>query len=89
MAYTRLGSHWSQRIIDDIPRIIDHDFLRTISKDLQRSLISGLALATDRASERARAYLAEDPQVKARRSYLTQKKDRLQAVLKELYKFHM
>ena len=52
-------------------------------------VLSGLALATDRASERARAYLAEDPQVKARRSYLTQKKDRLQAVLKELYKFHM
>ena len=80
---------FSQRIIDNIPRIIDHDFLRSIAKEVQESLIAGLALGTDQATERAGVYLAEDPQVKIQRLGLTQKKDTLDAVLKELYKFQM
>ncbi|KAJ3559503.1 hypothetical protein NM688_g304 [Phlebia brevispora] len=76
-----------KRIIDNIPRIIDHDFLPTIGKELQKALIDGLDLSTEHAMERARAYLAEDVEVAAQRQFLTQKKERLNAVLKKLYEF--
>ncbi len=76
-----------QRIIDNIPRIIDHDFLRAIGKELQSSLITGLVLGTEQATDRASMYLAEDDQVAYERVYLTEKKKRLDGVLKKLYSF--
>ncbi len=76
-----------QRIIDNITRVIDHNFLRSIGKELQSSLITGLSLATDQASEKAAIYLAEDEQVASQRVYLEQKKNRLDGVLKRLFNF--
>lgn len=78
-----------KRIIDNIPRVIDHDFLRTIEEELQQHLIKGLALGADGAAERASIYLAEDPQVAARRGQLIQKEERLKNVLNELYGFQV
>lgn len=76
-------------MIDNIPRIIDHDFLRSIADELQKSLINGLALGSENAAERASTYLMEDPEVSTTRTFLTQKNDRLKAVLKKLYDFQV
>ncbi|EKM56235.1 uncharacterized protein PHACADRAFT_207519 [Phanerochaete carnosa HHB-10118-sp] len=78
-----------KRIIDNIPRVVDHDFLRSIERELQPSLIAGLSLGTDQATERAGIYLAEDQQVTAERFQLLQKRDRLESVLSELYRFQI
>lgn len=76
-------------MIDDIPRIIDHGFMRAVAEGLYDALITGLSLETDKATERATSYLAEDHQVKVDRKHLSQKKNRLDAALKELAKFQM
>lgn len=78
-----------QRIIDNIPRIVDHDFLRAIGKELQKALIDGLSLGTEHATDRAKMYLAEDADVSTQRHALKQRKDRLDGVLKKLYDFGM
>lgn len=78
-----------QRIIDNIPRVVDHGFVRATAEDLYDALVLGLGLGSDRAGEQAAMYLAEDPQVKAERRYLTQKKERLEAALNELLKLQM
>ena len=76
-------------MIDNVPRFIDHSFMRAVAKGLQDKLMSGLFLDTERATERAAFYDAEDIQVKAERSLLGQKKARLDKVFKELHKFQM
>lgn len=80
---------FDQRIIDAVPRVIDHAFLRAIVKELYATLVTGLGLAGDGAAEQAARYLAEDHQVKAERRHLGQKKARLEEALKELRKFQM
>ena len=70
-----------QRIIDNIPRIIDYDFLLSIGKEIHEALFLGLALGTNKAMERASVYLAEDQQIKVQRQQLTQRRDMLDAVL--------
>jgi hypothetical protein len=50
-------------------------------------MIAGLSLGADNSTERASVYLAEDQQVRTQRASLTQKRDRLEAVLRELYKY--
>jgi hypothetical protein len=77
----------SQRIIDNIPRIIDHDFLQSIMKEMQKALIKGLDLAGESSSQTAAAYLAEDESVSVRRTELLQKKKRLKAVRDKLTRF--
>ena len=63
--------------------------MRTVAKELQDTLVAGLSLATEQATEHASRYLAEDHQVKVERRHLSQKKERLEAVLKELDEFQM
>lgn len=82
-------SYRLQRVIDNIPRVIDHVFMRAVAKELHNALVLGLSLGTEKATERAGFYLAEDHQVKAERRHFSQKKERLEAALKELYKFQM
>jgi len=90
MAETAAYFHVSyKRIIDNIPRIIDHDFLRTIEKEIQDALIEGLALGSENAMERAAMYLAEDEGVSEERKMLGAKLDRLDEVLKRLFNFGM
>ncbi|EKM56257.1 uncharacterized protein PHACADRAFT_140877 [Phanerochaete carnosa HHB-10118-sp] len=76
-----------KRIIDNVPRAIDYDFLRAIARELQGALITGLGLGEENATERARAYLAEDEGVTAQRAQLEQKRVRLEAVQHRLYNF--
>ena len=79
----------SQRIIDNIPRVIDHGFLRATAEDMHDALVRGLGLGADRAVERAAIYLAEDPHVKAERRHLELKRERLEAAARELFKLQM
>ncbi|EPQ51165.1 hypothetical protein GLOTRDRAFT_141261 [Gloeophyllum trabeum ATCC 11539] len=76
-----------KRVIDNVPLMIDHKFVRAIAKDLQSSLISQLGLGTANASTRCATYLAEDPHVVARREELIARKKRLEGVTKELSNF--
>lgn len=87
----KLATHFerSQRIIDNIPRIINHDFLGTISQEIQGALIKGLSLGTERGTERASMYLSEGEEVRVRRKELASKKQRLEGVLNALYQFGM
>ncbi|KAI0078419.1 hypothetical protein K474DRAFT_1744981 [Panus rudis PR-1116 ss-1] len=88
MAETAAYFHVSyKRIIDNIPRIIDHDFLHSIAKHIQGSLIEKLALGTEASTERASTYLAEDEQTASTRQNYIRKKERLEAVLKRLFNF--
>ena len=76
-----------QRIIDNIPRIIDYDFVRSVAKEIRASLVERLHLVGDDAVEQATKYLAEDEQVSSQRHMFVQKKDRLDAVIKRLQTF--
>ena len=78
---------FSQRIIDDVPRIIDHDFLRPIAQELQPSLIAGLGLGEQNAAERARAYIAEDESITSLRMALEQRHTRLESIQARLHSF--
>lgn len=74
-------------MIDNIPRIIDHRFMRAVARDLHGVLVTGLGLSTEKATEQAAFYLAEDMQVRADRKSLQQRKEKLDAVLRELSRF--
>ena len=78
---------WLQRIIDDIPRIVDHDFVQALGKHLHETLVEGFGIGSENATERARIYLAEDPDDVARREELKAKEQRLEEVLKKLFNF--
>ncbi|CAL1705006.1 unnamed protein product [Somion occarium] len=88
MAETMAYFHVSyKRIIDNLPRVIDLDFLRSIAKELQDSLIEGLSLAAGDATARAEGYLAEDPDVATRRASLARQRDMLEIVLQKIFLF--
>ncbi|KAI0088919.1 P-loop containing nucleoside triphosphate hydrolase protein [Irpex rosettiformis] len=76
-----------KRIIDNIPRIIDHDFLKSIASEMQKTLMSGLGLAGDDGFQIASRYLAEDDDMAVRRKDLKNKKERIRGVMDKLYRF--
>jgi len=76
-----------KRIVDDVPRIVDNDFLHALGKDIQGALIDGVGLGSDKATERATMYLTEDPDIVVRREELLAKKQRLDGVLEKLFSF--
>ena len=78
-----------QRIIDNVPRIIDHDFLRAISREIQGALVVGLRLGDDNANERAKAYLSEEENVTVTRAQLLDKRRLLEGVQTRLRVFGM
>jgi hypothetical protein len=82
-----LGTSWLQRIIDDVPRIVDHDFLQGLEKHIQEALVEEFGIGSEGATERAKIYLAEDPSDVARRTELTIKAERLGEILKKLFNF--
>ncbi|KAL0952897.1 hypothetical protein HGRIS_007115 [Hohenbuehelia grisea] len=73
-----------KRIIDTIPGIIDLRFVKAIAEDIQTFLIRKLALGTEEAAARCKAYLAEDPAVVAQRDELTGRVKRLETVIATL-----
>lgn len=76
-----------QRIIDNVPSLIDLKFIKAITQELQSFLISELGLGTENANDRCTKYLAEDPNVIARRDELVARKNRLESVKVELQNF--
>lgn len=70
-----------------LPRIIDHDFLKALSKRVQATLITKLGLDQDDASQRAAGWLSEDPEVVEKRNELLLKKTRLTEILDKLHNF--
>ncbi|KAH8117944.1 P-loop containing nucleoside triphosphate hydrolase protein [Phellopilus nigrolimitatus] len=76
-----------KRIIDNIPRVIDHEFLHKTRKSMQAALIKELGMGEHNSAQRAAAYLSEEPRYLVRREELLQMKDRLEGVLEKLYKF--
>jgi hypothetical protein len=76
-----------QRVIDNVPSLIDLKFVKAITKELQNFLISELGLGTEHANDRCAKYLADDPNVVARRDELLARKNRLESVKMELQNF--
>jgi hypothetical protein len=74
-------------VIDNIPSLIDLKFVKAITKELQPFLISELGLGTSHANDRCAKYLAENPNVVARRDELVSRKNRLESVKIELQNF--
>ena len=77
----------TQRVIDNIPSTIDLNFVKAIFKGLQNFLISELGLGAADSSSRCAKYLAEDPNVIARRDDLVARSKRLESVKTELHNF--
>ncbi|KLO07662.1 hypothetical protein SCHPADRAFT_945077 [Schizopora paradoxa] len=85
-AYFRIAY---KRIIDNIPRIIDHDFLRALDANIYEELSKGLGVGQSDAYTRAESYLREDPDIAATREELTRKKERLEEIIERLDKFYL
>ncbi|THH14151.1 hypothetical protein EW146_g6152 [Bondarzewia mesenterica] len=86
VAYKALTST-RQRIIDYIPSFIDLKFVNEIMADIHPFLLVQLKLGMGDAAERCKRYLAEDPNVVARREELLARKVTLENVKSELYSF--
>jgi hypothetical protein len=71
-------------MIDTIPRIIDHTFLRRISEGLFGSLLAGLELDDEHASARARTYLEENEEMTKLRESLERRRKKLEKVNEKL-----
>ncbi|KAJ7590318.1 P-loop containing nucleoside triphosphate hydrolase protein [Mycena floridula] len=88
MAEVRAYFHVSyKRIIDNVPRVIDHDFLRKLAEELQGILTSKLGLDQEGASQKAATWLSEDPDIVETRKGLESTKARLEDVLQKLHRF--
>ena len=81
------GKRSLQRVIDDVSRFIDRDFLFAIKDELQDRLIEGLELGSDHATERATAYLAEEEHITANRQKLQRKLERLEMIQRKFWAF--
>lgn len=76
-----------QRVVDYVPLVIDHEFLRAFGDDLQAHLIKQLGLGAEDAVAKCAAYLEEDPFIVSAREELTGRKKRLESVQEELLRF--
>ncbi|KAJ7099999.1 P-loop containing nucleoside triphosphate hydrolase protein [Mycena belliarum] len=76
-----------QRVIDNIPSLIDHKFLRGIARTLQQDLISEFGLGSENANAACAIYLTEDPRVVAQREDLMARQRRLETVQVQLHNF--
>lgn len=78
-----------QRIIDNLPRIIDHDFLRALDENIHGALNKGLGVGESDAYARAENYLKDEPDVVAAREELSRKKERLEEIVERLDRFYV
>ncbi|KAH8117943.1 P-loop containing nucleoside triphosphate hydrolase protein [Phellopilus nigrolimitatus] len=76
-----------KRVIDNLPRSIDHDFLRSLKDRMQDALITGLGLDGTDNKEIAGRYLSEDPDITARRTGLEITKKSLEGINRKLNTF--
>ena len=66
-----------QRIVDNIPRIIDLEFLTCLSENIRTALLINLGVFTEGGLSRCREYLDEAPTVSEQRNDLSVRRDRL------------
>ena len=78
-----------QRIIDDIPRAIDADFVRPLAQALLKRLVEGLGIHQDGGADAARAWLAESQEVAMEREELGRNKELLEKARQSLSSFGM
>jgi ubiquinone biosynthesis protein UbiJ len=76
-----------QRIIDNIPGLIDAKFVKALAKDLQANLIREFKLGQPEAHAKCAEYLTEDPAIVAKRTELAQRMKMLEGVRKDLMAF--
>ncbi|KAI9058588.1 hypothetical protein FKP32DRAFT_1761416 [Trametes sanguinea] len=76
-----------KRVIDNVPLMIDHNYMYAFAAKLHQSLFEGLGLGADNVSARCRSYIAEDPSIVTSREELMSKKKRLENVQKALFNF--
>jgi hypothetical protein len=73
-----LSSTDVQRIIDNVPRIIDAEFIIPAAKAFRQALVRDLGVFHPEGSQRCQAYLAESGEVARHRADLMQRKERLE-----------
>lgn len=67
----------SQRIIDNVPRLLDADLVIPLGPTMHQALIKELSVSAEGGRERCRAFLAESQIVARQREELNNKKARL------------
>jgi len=77
------------RIIDNLPRVIDHDFLCALNESILDALNKGLGVGDRDAIARAENFLKEEPDLVASREELTRKKERLEDIVERLDRFYV
>ncbi|KAK4705660.1 hypothetical protein P7C70_g541, partial [Phenoliferia sp. Uapishka_3] len=78
-----------KRIIDDVPRAIDADFIRPLGKCLLSRLVEGLGIHAEGGIDVARAWLAESEEVALQREELGNHRALLEKARKSLSSFGM
>ncbi|KAF9229123.1 hypothetical protein BS17DRAFT_792113 [Gyrodon lividus] len=78
-----------KRMIDNIPSLLDHLFVKAVAKNLQPFLITKLGIGSSESKARLAMYLEEDPRVVAQRAELVARKKRLETVEVELQTFSL
>ncbi|KIJ68611.1 hypothetical protein HYDPIDRAFT_146952 [Hydnomerulius pinastri MD-312] len=76
-----------KRMIDNIPSLLDHLFVKAVARQLQPFLITRLGIGSTQSKERLAMYLEEDSRVVAQRAELVARKTRLETVETELQTF--
>ena len=71
-----------QRVIDNVPSLINLKFIKAITKELQNFLILNLGLGMMNANNQYSKYLAKDPNIVAHRDELVFQKNRLEEGVK-------
>lgn len=78
-----------QRVIDNVPCLIDTKFVRPLAASLQACLIRELKLGQAEGNAKCAEYLMEDPMVVSRRADLMQRRKMLERVQEDLLNFGM
>ncbi|EJC99589.1 uncharacterized protein FOMMEDRAFT_93581, partial [Fomitiporia mediterranea MF3/22] len=78
-----------KRMMDDLPRAIDVDFLKGLQQSMHSALINGLWMGEVDSKEAASRLLSENPNIAARRASLEQVKERLEGICAKLNNFAM
>ncbi|KZT61034.1 hypothetical protein CALCODRAFT_447877 [Calocera cornea HHB12733] len=68
----------ARRVIDAVPQIVNHVFIRSLAEGIQQALITGLGIDSREAYNRCSAHLAENPAVTRKRKMLCDRRDRLE-----------
>ncbi|TFY83071.1 hypothetical protein EWM64_g941 [Hericium alpestre] len=76
-----------KRVIDTIPSMIDLVFLKGVQNDIQNFLLEKIQIGGKDGRDLCARYLAEDPDVVARRDEIMARQETLEKVKAELYSF--